>query len=424
LHQLSARLLLLLLPLLWAPAAAQADDYEAKARKILTRVPLIDGHNDLPWAIRTNLQNRLEALDLLAPTDKLPKPLHTDLQRLRRGGVGGQFWSVYVPVELGRDEAVRVTFEQIDLVHRLVARYPSHFALATTADEVVRAHKAGKVASLIGMEGGHSLGNSLAVLRQLYAAGARYLTLTHWKSTDWADAATSAPVHDGLSPFGVRVVKEMNRLGMLVDLSHVSAATMHDALDASEAPVIFSHSGAMAICDHPRNVPDDVLARLKQNGGVVMAVFLPAFVNCAVRDHWAATKAETARLEVVHPGDPARQAVELAAWNAAHPKPRATLAQVADHVDQLRKVAGVDHIGLGSDFDGMQDVPEGLSDVAGYPALLGELLRRGYTEDQVAKIAGLNLLRVMRQAEAVATRLRASRPPDETWFEAAVPQKQ
>lgn len=402
------------------PALAAPPDPQLleRAVRILEMSPLVDGHNDLPWQIRDRADGHLDVMGLDGSGARnLDPPLQTDIPRLRDGHVGGVFWSVYVPVDLPGADAVRATFEQIDLVHRMVARWPDAFALALTADDVERAFRAGRVASLIGMEGGHSIGGSLAVLRQAYAAGARYMTLTHWKNVDWADAATDAPKHKGLTAFGKEVVREMNRLGMLVDLSHVSAATMNDALDTSEAPVIFSHSGARAICGHVRNVPDAVLRRLKDNGGVAMVNFLPGFVSEDVRLRWSTEKAEKARLESLHMGDPDAAAAAFKVWRKGHPAPRATLAQVADHIDHIRKVAGVDHVGLGSDFDGMEDVPKGLEDVSRYPALLAELLRRGYSDDDVAKIAGGNVLRAFRQAEVVAARLRGERPASEARIE-------
>ncbi len=395
------------------PAASGRDAYLARVRALLARAPLVDGHNDLPWALHEKFAGRLDQVDLATDLASGEKALQTDLTRLRRGGVGGQFWSVYVPVDLQGPAAVAATFEQIDLVHRLVARYPQSFELATTADDVLRSQRAGKVASLIGLEGGHSMGDSLALLRQLYAAGARYMTLTHWQSTAWADAATDAPRHGGLTAFGEEVIREMNRLGMLVDLSHVATATMRDALTASAAPVIFSHSSARALCDHPRNVPDDVLGLVAANGGVVMVNFLPLFVSEAVRQDEAAAAAEKARLESLWIGAPAEAAAAFAAWRREHPEPRATLEQVADHIDHIRQVAGIDHVGLGSDFDGIEAVPVGLEDVARFPDLLAELARRGYSDDDLAKVAGGNVLRALRRAEEVAKRLQAARAPSE-----------
>lgn len=383
------------------------------ARALLDRVPLIDGHNDLPWAIRQQFDRQLARIDLAADLRQIEEPTHTDLPRLDQGGVGGQFWSVYIPVDFEGAEGVRAVVEQIDVVHRMIAAYPERLALALDADDIERAHAAGKVGSLIGMEGGHSIGASLAVLRQLYALGARYMTLTHWRSNVWADAATSPPVHGGLTEFGREVVREMNRLGMLVDLSHVAETTMNDALEIAEAPVIFSHSSAHGVTAHPRNVPDAILRRLPENGGVVMVTFVPSFVSDAVRRHGAERSAEEARLGSMMIGDPEGAEEALVAWDEAHPAPRAALSEVADHIDHIRRVAGVDHVGLGGDFDGISSVVRGLEDVTCYPALLAELARRGWSDDDLGKLAGTNVLRVMRQAEAVAKRLQAARAPSE-----------
>ena len=388
-----------------------------RARKLLDEVPLVDGHNDLAWEYRKRVQNHLDKIDLKGDTSKLDPPMHTDIPRLRRGGVGGQFWSVYVPVEILGADAVQATLEQIDDVHRLAERYPETFEIARTADDVVRIHKAGRVASLIGMEGGHSIHNSLAALRQLYAAGARYMTITHSKNTDWADSATDEPKHGGLTRFGEEVVREMNRLGMLVDLSHVAPETMKKAIAASAAPVIFSHSSARALVDHPRNVPDDVLRLLAQNGGIVMVTFVPSFVSEEVRAWNAENDAEEARLKALYPGDPDRVKRELDDWHKRKPAPRATLEQVADHVEHVRQVAGIDHVGIGSDFDGITSVPLGLEGVGEYPALFAELLRRGWTDEEIKKLAGLNALRVLREAEGVAQRLKKERPASDALIE-------
>jgi membrane dipeptidase len=389
----------------------------ARARKLLDAVPLIDGHNDLAWEYRTRVQNHLAKIDLTGDTSKLDPPLHTDIPRLRRGGVGGQFWSVYVPVELPGADAVQAVLEQIDDVNRLAERYPETFELARTADDVVRIHKAGRIASLIGVEGGHSIHNSLAVLRQLSRAGARYMTITHFKNTDWADSATDEPQHGGLTRFGEEVVREMNRLGMLVDLSHVAPETMKKAIAVAAAPVIFSHSSARALVDHPRNVPDDVLRLLPQNGGVVMVTFVPSFVSEEVRAWNAENDAEEARLKALYPGDPALVKRELDDWRRQHPVPRATLEQVADHVEHVRQVAGIDHVGIGSDFDGITSVPLGLEGVGDYPNLFAELLRRGWTDEEIEKLAGLNVLRVLREAERVAQRLQKERPASDARIE-------
>jgi membrane dipeptidase len=390
-------------------ASAQSE----RIRRILRDTPLVDGHNDLAEQYLDRVQNHLDRIDLASDTSKLTPPMHTDIARLKAGGVGGQFWSVYVSPQLPGAEAVQATLDQIDLVKRLVTRYPDTFELALTSADILRIHKAGKIASLIGMEGGHSINNSLATLREMYRSGARYMTLTHWINNAWADAATAPPGHGGLTAFGVMVVAEMNRLGMLIDLSHVSEQTMNRALDVTKAPVIFSHSSARAIDGHPRNVPDAVLRRLASNGGVVMVNFSPDFVSEAVWHYYAEVEAEAARLKEMMPSDTAGAEKALAAWKAAHPEPPATLRQVADHIDHIRQVAGIDHVGLGSDFDGISRVPKGLEDVSHYPDLLEELARRGYTDDELRKVAGLNVIRVLREAEAVASRLQAgSRPND------------
>jgi membrane dipeptidase len=370
-------------------------------------VPLIDGHNDYPWALREKSPARdLGVLDIRQSQPSLM----TDIARLRSGGVGGQFWSVYVPSSMQGKEAVRATLEQIDIVHRMVAKYPDTFVRARTADDIERAFKAGKIASLIGMEGGHSIDSSLAALRMMHALGAGYMTLTHGANVPWADSATDTPVLGGLSPFGEEVVREMNRLGMLVDLSHVSTETMADAIRVSRAPVIFSHSSARAVCDHPRNVPDEILKELPANGGVVMVTFVPGFIAPAAGAQYPLRAAEERRLKAQFPNDPAKVTAGLREWRKANPEPKATLSMVADHIDHIRKVAGIDHIGLGSDFDGIDTVPEGLEDVSKYPALTAELLRRGYSDNDVRKILGLNILRVMRKVEGVAAGLKNTPP--------------
>ena len=395
--------------------SAGAEDLEARARQLLRSVPLVDGHNDLPWRLRQKVQGQLARLDVGKDT-AAQETLQTDLLRLRRGGVGAQFWSVYVPAEQAPAQAVVEVLEQIDLVHRLVQRYPEDLELARSAADVRRCHKRGHIACLIGVEGGHSVANSLGVLRQLHAVGARYMTLTHNKDTAWADACSDKPARDGLSPFGVEIVREMNRLGMLVDLSHVSAATMHDALDVSAAPVIFSHSSTRALTEHLRNVPDDVLRRLPSNGGVVMVTFVPRFVSAEVMAWDAEEEAEKARLGIRLPGQTALVQEHLEHWRAEHPAPQATLQQVADHIEHVVRVAGIDHVGLGSDFDGMRGRTLGLEDVSKFPALLAELLRRGWSDRDVQRLAGLNLLRVLERAEEVATELRA-RTPAEALFD-------
>ena len=389
------------------------ENFLDRARRLLNEVPLIDGHNDVPWQYRIRVDNHLDQIDLAGDTSELTPPMHTDLARLRKGLVGGQFWSVYIPSSMDGPGAARAVFEQIDVVHRLIERYPDAFELALTAGDIERIHGAGKVASLIGMEGGHSIENSLAVLRETYGRGARYMTLTHGRNVAWADACSDVPVHHGLSRFGEEVVREMNRLGMLVDISHVSAETMHDVLDMSDAPVFFSHSSARGVVDHRRNVPDDVLWRLPENGGVVMVNFVPYFISEGARQDNAATFAERSRFARLYPHDPERQQRELEAWRRENPLVSATLEQVADHIDHIRRVAGIDHIGLGSDFDGLVNGPIGLEDVSKYPNLIAELLRRGYSDADARKVAGMNALRVLRETELVAARLQKERPPSD-----------
>jgi membrane dipeptidase len=392
-------------------AATPADT----ARAALAASPVVDGHNDVPEQVRSRFGNDLSKFDFRdtkATATADTKAMHSDLNRLRAGKVGGQFWSVWVDAALPEVEAVRQVTEQIDLVERLVAKYPAELVRADSATDIEAAFTSRRTASLIGMEGGHSIGSSLAVLRAMYRAGARYMTITHTLNTPWADSATDAPKYDGLAPFGVAVIKEMNRIGMLIDLSHVSEATMNDALDVTKSPVIFSHSGARALDDHPRNVPDSVLTRLKANGGIVMAVFLPDYLNEAVRQWEGAQRGEVVRQDYLHIGDPAGAKAALADWVKANPRPRATLAQAADHIDHIRKVAGIDHIGLGGDFDGMSSVADGLEDVSTYPALFTELARRGYSQADLEKIASRNLIRVMRAAEKVAASMKDV-PPGE-----------
>ena len=409
--------LMLFLPLTtWA-----AEDYEHRVDQVLLQTPLIDGHNDLPWEIRERFKSDVAALNLAAGTSHLPleagqAALMTDIPRLRAGHVGAQFWSVWIPVSAQGFEAVQMTLEQIDLVKRMTAQYPADFAMAYSAADIRRIHKSRKIASLIGIEGGHQINNSLAVLRQMYDAGARYMTLTHSSNTSWADSATDTPAHHGLTPFGVEVVREMNRIGMLVDLSHVSPDTMKAALAATQAPVIFSHSSARALVDHPRNVPDDVLRAVAANGGVVMVNFAPPYVS-ADRNRWEAdhaaerTRFDSPPFAGLYIGQPERAKAALTAWEAQHPKPVTTLAQVADHVEHIRQVAGVDHVGLGSDFDGIPDAPVGLEGVDRYPALLEELMRRGWSDSDIAKLAGENLLRTLAAAEQVSLRLQGASKP-------------
>jgi membrane dipeptidase len=384
-----------------------------RARALHKTALLIDGHNDYPWALREHDPARdLDTLDIRKPQPSIM----TDLPRLKEGGVGGQFWSVYVPVERRGADAVTATLGQIDIVYRMLRRYPQALELALSADDIERIFKSGKIASLIGMEGGHSIDNSLANLRMFYRLGARYMTLTHSSNTAWADSATDTPKFGGLAPFGEDVVKEMNWLGMLVDLSHTSPDTMEDALRVTQAPVIFSHSDARAINDHPRNVPDNILQMLPKNGGIVMVTFVPGFVSPKVNAWNKEQTAEQDRLKALYPGDAAKVKEGVDAWTNAHPMPQATVSDVADHVDHIRKVAGIDHIGIGSDFDGITQTVQGLSDVSMYPNLTAELLRRGYSDADVKKILGQNLLRVMRQVEAVSKKLQAERGPSTAMF--------
>jgi membrane dipeptidase len=415
-HNMKHLFLFLFLSLFATFLYSQEDPYLKQAREILRDVPLVDGHNDLAWQLRDKFKNHLNQVDL-NNTKKFDPPFHTDIPRLRSGMVGGQFWSVYVPVELKGSDAVQAVLEQIDVVHRFVEKYPESFELAYTSEDIQRIHKKAKVASLIGIEGGHSINNSLAVLRELFRAGARYMTLTHWNNTQWADAATADPQHNGLSPFGEHVVKEMNRLGMLVDLSHVSAQTMNRVLDVAAAPVLFSHSSALAISAHPRNVPDAVLKRLEANGGVVMVNYAPGFVSEDYRKYSAELEGAKARIKDLYLGNPVETKSQTEAWQKDNPAPKVTLQQVADHIDYIRKIAGIDHIGIGSDLDGITSTPVGLEDVSTYPALLAELLRRGYSKEDVKKIAGLNVLRVMKKVGEVAVELQKTTQPDDSLIE-------
>ncbi len=386
----------------------EARDLLAQARELLAEHPVADGHNDLPWALRTQGGYDLDRLDVAA--DQTGR-LHTDLARLRAGGVGAQFWSVYVRSDWAGDRAVTATLEQIDCVDRLVARHADRLAPARTADDMERARAEGRIASLKGAEGGHSINESMAALRALYALGVRYMTLTHNDNIAWADSATDVPAVGGLSAFGREVVREMNRLGMLVDLSHVAATTMRDALDATEAPVVFSHSSSRAVCDHPRNVPDDVLERLPANGGVAMATFVPKFILPAAVE-WTARADENLRSHGFHHLDTTPEAMRLhARFEEANPRPVATAATVADHLDHMREVAGVDHVGIGGDFDGTAFTPAGLDDVAGYPNLVAELLARRWSRADIAKLTWHNAVRVLRDAEAVARDAAGRRGP-------------
>ena len=367
------------------------------ARALLGRSPLVDGHNDLAWELREAGAQDLDSTDLAVPLGFT----HTDLPRLASGGVGAQFWSVYVPVSLAGEAAVATTLEQIDFVHRMIGRYPDRLELALTAADVERIFAAGKIASLLGAEGGHSIASSPGVLRMLYRLGVRYLTLTHNANVPWADSATDEPAAGGLTDFGRQVVAEMQRLGMLVDLSHTAPGTMRDVFDTARGPVIYSHSSARALCDHPRNVPDDMLARLAAGNGVCMVTFVPAFVSQECRD-WEAGLAAEMRQRGLDPDSPTSRASARQEHARRNPAPRATLAQVADHIEHVREVAGVEHVGIGGDFDGTDDLPDGLTDVSCYPALFAELLARGWSEPDCVALAGGNILRVLREAEATA----------------------
>ncbi|MFL6774763.1 MAG: dipeptidase [Sphingomicrobium sp.] len=389
-----------------SPAWAQPIDSKIQARidRILQATPLIDGHNDIAEQLADNYRRSIGGLS--SDTDKRPKPLMTDMARLHRGRVGGQFWSVYIDGTITGDAAIRETIQQIDIVRRMIEGYPNDLELASSADDVVRIHKGGRIASMIGVEGGRQIGGSLAALRQYYNLGARYMTLTHNQTTEWADSATDEPKYGGLSPFGVRVVHEMNRIGILVDLSHVSPDTMKDAIAASRAPVIFSHSSARALVDHPRNVPDEVLRLLPSNGGVVMVNFVPEFISDAAYRWGADRNAEEARLKAFNRASKAAVEAGLKTWEAAHPRPVVTVSTVADHVEHVAKVAGYDHVGIGGDFDGITSTPRGLERVSDYPALFAELIRRGWSDQNLAKLAGANVLRVMRRARDVATSMK------------------
>ena len=389
---------------------------EQVAVAALKTAPVWDGHNDVPEQLRDRTGDMLAEFDFndtrgTARDGKIG--MQTDLTRLKRGHVGAQFWSVYVDYKLSEPEAVRQTLEQIDTIKRLVARYPGEMVLATSAADVERAWKSGKIASLIGMEGGGSIGGSLAVLRQMHALGARYLTLAHYKTTAWADSSNDVPTNGGLSGFGKQVVREMQRLGMLVDLSHCSEDTMNGALDVAGAPVVFTHSNARAVDAHPRNVPDAVLDRLKANGGMAMVTAVLNFVSEDYRD-WAADRAgEEARLKSLNTGFADRVAPALAAWATAHPAPAVSVTQIADHIDHIVKRIGIDHVGIGGDFDGTDETPTGFDDVAAYPNLFTELARRGYSQGDLEKISSRNMLRVLRAAEAYAEAHRDD-PPIET----------
>jgi membrane dipeptidase len=404
---------LAVLALATAPLAAKTPEEVAAAA--LEAAPVFDGHNDVPIQLRGRFGNVIGEFDFTDTTHTGPehsegRTMHTDLNRLRKGKVGAQFWSVYVSADLSEPQAVQATLEQIDVTRRLVARYPNDLQFALTAKDVEDSVRKGRIASLMGIEGGHSIGASLGVLRQMYDLGVRYMTLTHSKTLSWVDSATDAPKNGGLTDFGRDVVREMNRIGMLVDLSHVSEETMHDALDVAKAPVIFSHSGARAINGHARNVPDSVLKRLPENGGIVMVVGLPGFLSEPARQWFGNRQAEKARLEALWAGQPKEVEARLKAWDDANPLPLATISDMADHIDHIRAVAGIDHIGIGGDYDGMPTGPVGMEDVTGYPALFVELARRGYSQADLEKISMRNAVRVMKAAEAYAASQRGTPP--------------
>jgi membrane dipeptidase len=408
-------LLLLSAALAMMPAVASAQPIDPKVQaridRILKATPLIDGHNDLAEQLRENYGLSVEGL--ASGTDRRPDhPLMTDMARLHEGRLGAQFWSVYIPSEVTGDHAIRDTLEEIDTVKRFVAAYPNDLELARTAEDIVRIHKAGKVASLIGIEGGHQIGGSLAALRQFYDLGARYMTLTHFKNNEFADSATDDPKWHGINDFGRTVIHEMNRLGMLVDLSHVSPETMRDAIQASKAPVIFSHSDARALADHPRNVPDDILKKLAANGGVVMVNFYLGHLSEPYRIWSGEQAAESARLAALYVGQPDLRKAKLDEWKQAHPAPKADVGLIADHIEHVVKIAGFDHVGIGGDLDGIgfDEAPPGMNSVAGYPLLFAELIRRGWSDENLSKLAGGNLLRVLRQAETVAASMK-NEPP-------------
>ncbi|MEU8889541.1 dipeptidase [Streptomyces sp. NPDC048442] len=384
------------------------------AHALLADFPVVDGHNDLPWALREHVRYDLDRLDIGADQSA---HLHTDLARLKSGCVGAQFWSVYVRTDLTGDSAVSATLEQVDIVAQLLARYPDHLVRALTADDMETARRDGRIASLMGAEGGHSINNSLATLRALHTLGVRYMTLTHNDNTPWADSATDSPAVGGLSAFGREVVREMNRIGMLVDLSHVAATTMRAALEVSEAPVLFSHSSSRAVCDHPRNIPDDVLAALAANGGVAMATFVPKFILPEAVS-WTARADENMRAHGLHHLDTTAEGMKVQrAFESAHPRPMATAATVADHLDHMREVAGVDHIGIGGDYDGTAFTPAGLEDVSGYPNLIAELIDRNWSTSDLAKLTWQNAVRVLRDAESAAREIQPRRGPSNATLE-------
>lgn len=383
-------------------------DFLDRAHELLAEHPVVDGHNDLPWALRERVRYDLDRMDIAA--DQTGR-IHTDIPRLRTGGVGAQFWSVYVRSDMAGDDAVSATLEQIDVVAQLLERYPADLARALTAEDMEKARGEGRIASLMGAEGGHSINNSLATLRALHTLGVRYMTLTHNDNIAWADSATDEVGVGGLSAFGHEVVREMNRIGMLVDLSHVADSTMRHALATSVAPVVFSHSSSRAVCDHPRNIPDDVLALLPANGGIAMATFVPKFI-LPEAVAWTHAADENLRAHGFHALDMTPEGMKIhEAFEAAHPRPVATAATVADHLDHMREVAGIDHIGIGGDFDGTAFTPTGLEDVAGYPNLIAELLSRGWSASDLAKLTWQNAVRTLRTAEDVARDLQVTRAP-------------
>jgi membrane dipeptidase len=398
-------LLCALVAIFAVPAQAQIDPAtQARIDRILKSTPLIDGHNDLPWEVRDNHSFNVDGL--AANADKREKPTMTDMARLRKGRVGGQFWSVWLPSDYTGERAIKATVEAVDIVNRLNRAYPRDLERATTADDVVRIHKAGKIASLMGAEGGHQIGNSLAALRAYREAGVMYMTLTWNHNNDWADSGTDEPKHGGLTAFGKAVVGEMNRIGMIVDLSHVSEATMNAALDVTKAPVMFSHSNVRALSDHPRNVPDAVLRRLPANGGVVMVNAYPGHNDPAVIGWQGARAGEERRLERVYPGQADRRKAALADWDKTNPRPVSPIGVMANHIEHVVKMAGYDHVGIGADLDGVPFTNVGMEDVAGYPNLFAELIKRGWSDANLAKLAGGNILRVMRRAEAVSVSMK------------------
>lgn len=399
-----------------APAAAVDPAALARADRVLAAAPIVDGHNDLPWEIREKFAARVESVDLTRDTSALPLPLQTDIARLRKGHVGGQFWSVYIPADVTGPRAVEMTLEEIDIVRRFVAANPGAFEMATTAADIRRIQQAGRIASLLGVEGGHQIDGRLSVLRQFKALGVGYMTLTHSKSLEWADSSTDAPRAGGLNDFGLQVVAEMNRIGMIVDVSHVSDATMAAAIRASKAPVMASHSSARGVTpDVPRNIPDDLLRAIAANGGVVMANFYPAFISAEWRA-WDTARTAYARSAGV-PADAyhAKAPGPLLAWDREHPEPRVTAATVADHIDHIAQVAGKDHVGIGADLDGIGGTgPEGIKGVDGYPLVFAELARRGWSDADLARLAQGNILRVMERVEAVAKGMAGQPPVDAT----------